>query len=310
MYKLLIPGLLILAGCATQAPVAEVRLAAQAFDNLSNASQPLLDELAVAERAQGRRVALARAKNNENAPPGTSKTCPGILLLPLPENAAAPPVQNDFCLDDSVYWSELDDPPAARAFRRALAATGDYTTLLMLLAENRNIDEAMAQLKTLTGNLGAALAMVDGASVDATLGSALEAFRPLLTMAAQRANTEELKRLVQQESPKVERLLVALRNSAPAMFRTLTGQARRLLTSQADIGQIKAEAVRVEGYRLSVSNYVVLLDQYGALLHDLVLHYEQPRAGNLAALAEQSARLSAQAEAWRRSLAALRSGLN
>jgi len=305
-----------LSGCATQGPVAEVRLVSQAFENLSGASQPLLDELALAERAQGRRVALARAGANEARAPGApvdtanAKICPGILLIALPESAGVPPVQNDFCPEDSPYWSELDDPPGTRAFRRALAAVGDYTTLLMMLAENRNIDEAMGQLQVLAGNLGTALAMVGGGGVDATLGTALEAFKPLLQIAAQRANSEELKRLVKQESPKVDKLVEALRASARPMFRTLTGQSRRLLTRDgADPAQIKAEAARVEGYRVAISNYVMLLDQYGRLLGDLVAAYEQPHPGSLASLAQRSARLSAQAEAWRRSLAALRSGL-
>ena len=71
-----------------------------------------------------------------------------------------------------------------------------------------------------------------------------------------------------------------------------------------------AEAARIEAYRIAVSNYVVLLDQYGALLGDLVKVYDQPRrAVTLASLAERSAQLSVQADAWRRSLASLRAGL-
>jgi hypothetical protein len=61
---------------------------------------------------------------------------------------------------------------------------------------------------------------------------------------------------------------------------------------------------------LAVSNYVVLLEQYGRLLDALVAVYDQPHPTTLASLAQRSALLSAQAEAWRRSLAALRSGLS
>ena len=306
----------VFSGCATQRPLAEVRLVAQAFDNLGSASQPLLDELALAERAQGRRVALARARGNEDqavggaAPTANAKVCPGIVLLDLPDSAGTPPVQNDFCPEDSAYWSELSDPPATRAFRRALAAVGDYTTLLVMLAEDRNIDEAMGQLQVLTGNLGSAFSATGSVGVEAALATALEAFKPLLEMAAQQANTEELKRLVKETSPKVIGLVDALRNGARPMFRTLTGQSRRLLSEGgADPGLIKAEAGRIEGYRLTVSNYVVLLEQYGSLLADLVAAYERPQQNTLASLAERSAQLSAQADAWRRSLAVLRSGL-
>ena len=61
-------------------------------------------------------------------------------------------------MGDTYYYSELADPPATRVFRHALAAVGDYTILLVLLAENRNLDEAKAQIQVLAGNLGGALA--------------------------------------------------------------------------------------------------------------------------------------------------------
>ena len=69
-----------------------------------------------------------------------------------------------------------------------------------------------------------------------------------------------------------------------------------------------AEAARIEkAYRVAVSNYVVLLDQYGSLLSELVRIYDQSGGAlTLASLARRSAQLSAQADAWRRSLAALR----
>lgn len=49
------------AGCATQAPVEQVQLFSRAFANLQAANQPLFDDLAVAERRQGRDVAVSRA---------------------------------------------------------------------------------------------------------------------------------------------------------------------------------------------------------------------------------------------------------
>src|ERR1700690_1847726 len=148
---------LLLAACATPAPVGEVRLVAKAFDNLNTASQPLLDELAIAERNQGRSAALARAEARTNTPPASSplpgsERSPNVLVLGGKMNDI-PDVQNGFCPEDSYYYSELADPPGTRAFRQALAAVGDYTQLLVILAEGRNLDEAKGQLLTLTGNL-------------------------------------------------------------------------------------------------------------------------------------------------------------
>ena len=306
---------LLLAACATPAPVGEVRLVAKAFDNLNTASQPLLDELAIAERNQGRSAALARAEARTNTPPASSplpgsERCPNVLVLGGKMNDI-PDVQNGFCPEDSYYYSELADPPGTRAFRQALAAVGDYTQLLVILAEGRNLDEAKGQLLTLTGNLGLALSAAGVAGAGPALNALLQAFNPVLDLAAQGSNAKELKRLVVQESPKVEKLLSALRTQAGEFFITLTEAPMARFNLALDKPDVEAaEAARIEAYRIAVSNYVVLLDQYGSLLGDLAKVYDQPEGAiTLASLAERSAQLSAQADAWRRSLASLRAGL-
>lgn len=307
---------LALAGCASQAPVGEVRLVAKAFDNLNTASQPLLDELAIAERTQGKSAALARAEAHAKAPadaepplPG-SERCPNVLVLGG-KMKDVPEVQDKFCPDDSYYYSELADPPGTRAFRQSLAAVGDYTQLLVILAEGRNLDEAKGQLVMLTGNIGLALSAAGASGAGPTLNLLLQAFNPLLDLAAQGSNAKELKRLVVQESPKVEKLVGELRNQAGEFFTTLTEAPMARFNLALDRPDVEAaEAARIEAYRIAVSNYVVLLDQYGSLLGELAKVYGQPEGAiTLASLAERSARLSAQADAWRRSLASLRAGL-
>jgi hypothetical protein len=307
---------LTLTGCATQPPVGEVHLVAKAFDNLNTASQPLLDELALAERAQGKSAALARAEIHSKEPadagsalPGAER-CPHILVLGGKMNDF-PEVQNGFCPDDSYYYSDLADPPGTRAFRQALAAVGDYTQLLVILAEGRNLDEAKGQLVTLTGNLGLALSAAGVTGAGPTLNVLLQAFNPVLDLAAKGANAKELKRLVVQESPQVEKLVGELRTQAGEFFTTLTEAPMARFNLALDKPDVAAaEAARIEAYRIAVSNYVVLLDQYGSLLGDVVKAYDQPNgAVTLGSLAERSAQLSAQADAWRRSLASLRAGL-
>jgi hypothetical protein len=309
-------GSWLLSACATQAPVGEVQLVAKAFDNLNTASQPLLDELALAERAQGKSAALARAEARSKAPaaegpavPG-SQRCPDILILGGKMNDI-PEVQNGFCPEDSYYYSELADPPGTRAFRQALAAVGDYTQLLVILAEGRNLEEAKGQLVTLTGNLGLALSAAGISGAGPTLNVLLQAFNPVLDLAAQGANAKELKRLAVQESPQVEKLVGELRTQAGEFFTTLTEAPMARFNLAPDKPDVEAaEAAHIEAYRVAVSNYVVLLDQYGSLLGDLVKVYDQPKGTiTLASLADRSAQLSAQADAWRRSLASLRAGL-
>jgi hypothetical protein len=315
-WTVIIAAAALASGCATQPPAGEVHLVAKAFDNLNTASQPLLDELALAERAQGKSAALARAEAHGREPadagsalPGWER-CPHILVLGGKINDF-PEVQNGFCPDDSYYYSDLADPPGTRAFRQALAAVGDYTQLLVILAEGRNLDEAKGQLVALTGNLGLALSAAGVAGAGPTLNVLLQAFNPVLDLAAKGANANELKRLVVQESPQVEKLVDELQTQAGEFFITLTEASMARFNLALDKPDVAAaEAARIEAYRVAVSNYVVLLDQYGSLLGDLVNVYDQPTGTvTLGSLAERSAQLSAQADAWRRSLASLRAGL-
>ena len=209
-----------------------------------------------------------------------------------------------------THGNETPDPQHL-AFRQALAAVGGYTQLLVVLAEGRNLDEASRQLAAITGNLGLALSAAGVSGAGPTLNLLLEAFNPLLDLAAKGANAKELQRLVVQESLHVERLVKEMGNQAGEFFTTLTEASMARFNLALDKPDVEAaEAARIEAYRVAVSNYVVLLDQYGSLLSELVRIYDQSGGAlTLASLAERSAQLSAQADAWRRSLAALRAGL-
>ncbi len=79
---------LLTASCAPQAPVEQVQLFGQAFNNVQAATQPLFDDLATAERGLGRHVAIDDAQwkpeGNEAAPqPNT------IVLAPSAVSPAA-----------------------------------------------------------------------------------------------------------------------------------------------------------------------------------------------------------------------------
>ena len=307
-------------GCAMQPPIADVKLVAEAFEQLNAASQPLFDDLALAEREQGRTVAVDRALSARESPkPGPCGGYPYVGNTDEQGNPDGPGVIDGFCVEDAPYYSEIIDPPGTRTFRRALAAVGDYTELLLILAEGRNIDEATAQLHTLAGNAGAALgsagALVgapQAAGIAPALNGLVTAFEPLIGRAAQRSNANELKRLVREESPKVEKVLEALGDGVPALFNTLAETPlARFNTVGLDNPEVaKVEIDRIEGYRVAVSNFVVLLDQYRSLLHDLVAAYDAPRGSvTLASLVERSGDLAARADAWRRTLANLRTGI-
>lgn len=305
---------ILLCACAS-APVGQVHMVSKAFDNLNAASQPLLDELAIAERQQGKTVALKQATDRSDgklvaADANKSDACKAVTVVgSMPPGV--PSVQRGFCADDSYYYTDLIDPPGTRAFRRSLAAVGDYTRVLILLAEGKNIEEARGELQALATNVGVALAAVGVPEGSLALKGALTALQPLLDLAAKDANAVELERLVREEAPKVDRVIDALQQSAPELFNTLTEQSFAHLSrdSLKSPELAKIEAATIENYRVSVASFVVLLDQYQSLLKDLVAAYDnRGKPVTLAKLAERSADLSAGAEAWRKTFAAIRTG--
>lgn len=308
-YCLLAAAVVLAGGCANRIPLAEVQLVSKSFENLQSASQPLLDDLALAEREQGKRVADKLARERAHGKIIEDDPCPGVLLTGG-EAEGIPALQRGFCLRDAYYYAQIGDPPATRAFRRALAAVGDYTELLLILAEGRNIAVANAQLQAVAGNLGSAIEAAGVTGAASIAGLTTEAFKPLIELAARDANADELRRVVREEAPKVQAVLAGLRQFAPALFDTLTEQPlARFDDAVEDPALAQIQHQRIESYRVVVSNYVALLDDYETLLADLIAAYQRRRATTLASLAERSADLSARADAWRRTLAALRTGL-
>jgi hypothetical protein len=220
----------LLSACASSPPVAEVRLVARTFDDLNAASAPLLDDLALAERAQGQANAETRAKKRSGATAGAPAAgtdgdpCPQVTEA---TGAGGASIQKGFCLEDSYYYSELTDPPATAVFRRGLAAIGSYTEVLLILAEGRNIPAATAQLQGLAGDVGSTLELAGAGGVGASLNALSAALQPVLTLAAGRANAKELARNVKSVSPQALAVVDQLRKSAPELFNTLTEQSVR-----------------------------------------------------------------------------------
>lgn len=329
VVALLIVVSLACSGCATNAPVTEVRLVGRAFQDLNAASAPLLDDLAVAERAQGKVVAEVRAKQNSRTalaagsevaarsiPVSTTVTndnpCDAVGLVAI--DSLSVKVQDGFCVSDSYYYSELADPPATATFRRSLAAVESYTNVLLILAEGRNLEAAQAEVQSLAGNVGGVLEMAGASGAGVAVQGIASALQPLLDLAAKHSNSKELARNVKDVAPKAVAVVEQLRLAAPELFATLTESAlarlqRAKLKPDTSAEIVRVEAARIDAYRTAVSNYVVLLDQYERLLGRLVDSYDTTgKSITLSGLVQQSAQLSAQADAWRRTYSALRMG--
>jgi hypothetical protein len=294
---------LIFCGCSV-APIEETRSFSKAFAAVDGASQPLLDDHAFAERRQGQQNAEVKAKKGlyEGA-------CKGIVWA---EVDATSGYIDGFCIDDAPYFSELGDPPATQAFRHGIRLIGDYSQVLLFLAEGRNLDETSAQVQALGQNIAALVSVASGPGAAAGVTSVLGALDPIIKDAAQRKNVEEMKRLVLSGAPLIKKLIESLRVAAPEIFNTLIFQSVKGVTSREareNKTVAKGYLERVAAYRIVMSNYVVLLGELELSFDQLVIAFQQPRnAVSLAIIAERSGRLSASAEAWRKVYSTLRTG--
>jgi hypothetical protein len=290
-------------GCSV-APIEETRSFSKAFAAVDGASQPLLDDHASAERRQGQQNAEVKAKKSLY-----EGVCKGIVWA---EVDATSGYIDGFCIDDAPYFSELGDPPATQAFRHGIRLIGDYSQVLLFLAEGRNLDETSAQVQALGQNIAALASVASGPGAAAGLTTVLGALDPIIKDAAQRKNVEEMKRLVLSGAPLLKKLIESLRAAAPEVFNTLIFQSVKGVTSREareNKTVAKGHLERVAAYRIAVSNYVVLLEELELSFDQLVIAFQQPRnAVSLANIAERSGRLSANAEAWRKVYSTLRTG--
>lgn len=291
------------AGCSV-APVEETRSFSKAFAAVDGASQPLLDDLALAERRQGRENAEIRAKRDTY-----QGACKGIIWAKV--DATSGYIEG-FCVEDAPYFSELGDPPATQAFRHGVRLIGDYSEVLLFLAEGRNLDETSAQVQALGQNIAALASVASGPGAAAGLTAVLGALDPIIRDAAQRRNIDEMKRLVLSGAPLLKKLIESLRAAAPEVFNTLIFQSVKGVTSPEALDNktvAKGNLDRIAAYRAAVSNYVMLLKELEISFDQLVMAFQQPRSAvSLATIAERSGRLSANAEAWRKVYSTLRAG--
>jgi hypothetical protein len=318
-YVVTLTCTVFIGACAAPAPVEDVQLFNRAFVNVEAASQPLFDDLAVAERRLGRENAMTRAREKPPgsagaAPPGApgaalcKEGMPGWRGDPAPGGLG---FITGFCIEDAAYFSPLGDPPATRAFRSGVNVLGRYSELLLILAEGRNIDAAKAQIQEIGANVSAGLALVPGVQIGVpALLPALKLFDPLIEEAARANNFEELRRVVTQGAPHFSKLTVDLQAATPRIFDVLAGHSMQQVTPTALKNRPVAEALiaNIEGYRRILSDYVLLLQELDLAHRELVLALQRGRPATLAGLAERSERLTRTAEAMRQGFVVLRRG--
>ncbi|MFO1068440.1 MAG: hypothetical protein U1E14_07950 [Geminicoccaceae bacterium] len=290
-------GGLLLAACTTATPVDQVRAFANASEAFNAASQPLLDEVAVAERAQAADLIANPPRDATNVlvvPGASGDDEPRRVWLDLPESQV-------------LALATIGDPPATAAFRKGVGAIKHYASVLVLLAEGQNIEAARAELGILATKLADVAALVPGAQAAPGLVTPLlGALGPLIDDAARAQNAAELRRLVLALAPQIHELNAKLRAGAEPLFRTLTEQQRGVFIAGGDAN---AAIAQIDAYRVAFANWLVLLDLVDQATDQLTDAVATPgNVATLASLAELSTRITTYAEGSRRALAVLRAG--
>jgi hypothetical protein len=299
----------VLAACATP-PVQETKQFQQAFTAVDSVGQPILDDLAMAERSQGQVIAVRRAQGKlSNASAGTSRDCnPGWHKIDGKSGYIT-----GFCTADAGYFSKIGDPPQTLAFRRALALIGEFAQALTALSDGTSAAAASAQVQQVAQDAGSLAALVGGSvsGAGAAIGPAVNeiaaALAPLINRVATIASAQQERDVVIAAAPKVGALILALKNAAPAMFNTLTEQAQNQI--ELTDPPRSSDAAPIEAYRVVLSDYVVLLDRLDRAWNQLVAVVKQPpNAVSLGALTQTSSQIVADAAIVRQSLTRLRRG--
>ncbi|MEN9868949.1 MAG: hypothetical protein RL748_4539, partial [Pseudomonadota bacterium] len=283
-------------------PGTQIHYFSQAFNSVNTVSQPLLDDLALAERNQGQAIAMRRAQGKSHS--GVERCPPAQFAWQLAADGKQGFI-NGFCNSDAVYFSTLDDPPFTASMRASLAAIEAYANLLTTLANGSNIDNAVGQIKVIGHSIEGL--SPSGLAAAGTLDAAIVALSPLLKSLAQQSNAAEARQIILAGAPKIDALIQALHTSAPVLFNDLIEASSQRLSREAN----SADLDRISSYRVAVANYLVLLDKLGKAWRMTVDAAQTPgQSSNLAALARYSAELKADADAVRKTFAVLRNGGN
>jgi hypothetical protein len=308
--------MLLVAACTSHPPLEPVRSFSDAYKSANDAGQPLLDDLAVAEKSEGQNNAANQA-GRPNRSGNVPDEAPGVGCSRSQQRWREAGTDSGFiqgfCVSDAPYFASLGDPPATQAFRGGLSVLGKYVDVLTLLAEGRNIEELHARLQSLSSSIGQLLALVPGGTfAGPAIGGALTELKPLIDAAAQQANEREIRRLVIQGAPAARLLIKKLKEATPSIFNTLTAVAARTASGPAALDNAaiaKPEILRIDAYRVTVSNFVVLLNGLETALDKLVRAVEDPdETASVQSLAEETANLRIYADAVRKAIATLRQG--
>jgi len=303
-------------GCAS-APRSELMRMQAQMSNVRAAADPLFDDLALAERRVGLHRATSPAIAASLGGPPAAPTASGCVAHWMGEPASG--FLGALCPEHIAYENSIADPPGTASLRRGLAALIDATAALLALAENRNLAEAEAQIQGLAGALSgftqvaaAPFGPTSGAAAVLTLlGPVAQQLQPLANELVRANNAVRVRELILQNEDNFNRLIVQLRRADDAMFQIFLSDSeiRIALASRADRAALRAGQPRlINGYRLLLSNYAVLLERAEEAWKAVVRAEKEPASFNLIATRAAVDEARVAAEAIRRAQAAFRAG--
>jgi hypothetical protein len=195
-----------------------------------------------------------------------------------------------FEVQDAPYFATIGEPPDVAAFRHSLDVVTAYAGLLVALAEGKDVEQTRNQIIAIATNVASIAKLTQFAPIAGALTS-------LIDQALKAYSIAEARRVAIEGAPIVQHLLNLLKDTTPSIFKALAG----------DLIATHASADAIEATRVTVSNFVMLLDSLTPVLAYMVDAYQRPSTpASLAALLSMTANLNADVQAARKAFADLR----
>lgn len=237
----------VLAGCAPSRGLVPFQTYTASFTKVVEASEALIDRVAVAERQE--------ARHQFTGPSATSIEF------------------QDFRPTQYAYYATGVDPPLAAASRRAIGAVATYNATLLALAEGKGLDDLKAGAGRFGAEIAGLLALVGATPTFAPLTVALKAAGPAIDLALQAASRAAFEDAFLKHYGTVDAILELLGERVADNFEAkLTAGRRDALSisgrrahpvSDEQVARLRAE---IEAADTAVYDWIALIAQARAAL--------------------------------------------
>ncbi|MDK4741301.1 hypothetical protein PH547_20645 [Rhizobium sp. CNPSo 3464] len=193
----------------------------------------------------------------------------------------------EFSVLDAYTFATNEDGSSTRSLRAGVSVIGNYANLMQSLQDGSRAASTQVQIQDIAANISVAAGMPE-------LRAAAIGLKPLIDQLLRAQSQIEARSLVINAAPQVEQLIIALRDAAPAIYKTMVTEN----TLSAGV-----KGTNYESYKVVAANYVVLMDKLLASFRMLLVAYERPsNTAALRSISENTGELAADAKALRSAL--------